>query len=127
MAQGQTTARPTTLSCLISSAAGEFFLAIHIGLRGIARRDQRLDAALGQLRAVLLEAEIQKLAADGVLAAEIVIVPLALVLPTDPSASSWQGLLVAPQGVPLPPECLVATRPAGAAPRPSSRRLMKRP
>ena len=116
MAQGQTTARPTTLSCLISSAAGEFFLAIHIGLRGVASRDQRLDAALGQL---LLEAEIQKLAADGVLAAEIVIVPLALVLPTDPSASSWQGLLVAPQGVPLPPECLVATRPAGAAPHPT--------
>ena len=124
MAQGQTTARPTTLSCLISSAAGEFFLAIHIGLRGVASRDQRLDAALGQL---LLEAEIQKLAADGVLAAEIVIVPLALVLPTDPSASSWQGLLVAPQGVPLPPECLVATRPAGAAHRPASRRVEKRP
>jgi hypothetical protein len=124
VAQGQTTARPTTLSCLISSAAGEFFLAIHIGLRGVASRDQRLDAALGQL---LLEAEIQKLAADGVLAAEIVIVPLALVLPTDPSASSWQGLLVAPQGVPLPPECLVATRPAGAAPRPASRRVEKRP
>ena len=124
MAQGQTTARPTTLSCLISSAAGEFFLAIHIGLRGVASRDQRLDAALGQL---LLEAEIQKLAADGVLAAEIVIVPLALVLPTDPSASSWQGLLVAPQGVPQPPECLVATRPAGAAHRPASRRVEKRP
>ena len=126
MAQGQTTARPTTLSCLISSAAAEFFLAIHIACV-VASRDQRLDAALGQLRAVLLEAEIQKLAADGVLAAEIVIVPLALVLPTDPSASSWQGLLVAPQGVPLPPECLVATRPAGAAPRPASRRLEKRP
>ena len=47
--------------------------------------------------------------------------------PTDPSASSWQGLLVAPEGAPTPPECLVATRPAGAAPRPASRRLMKRP
>src|SRR6185312_16123114 len=47
--------------------------------------------------------------------------------PTDPSASSWQGLLVAPEGAPMPPECLVATRPAGAAPRPASRRLMKRP
>jgi len=29
--------------------------------------------------------------------------------PTDPSASSWQGLLVVPEGAPLPPECLVAT------------------
>ena len=36
--------------------------------------------------------------------------------PTDPSASSWQGLLVAPEGAPMPPGCLVATRPAGAAP-----------
>ena len=36
--------------------------------------------------------------------------------PTDPSASSWPGLLVAPEGAPTPPECLVATRPAGAAP-----------
>ena len=47
--------------------------------------------------------------------------------PTDPSASSWQGLLVAPEGAPMPPECLVATRPAGAAPRPASRRLMIAP
>jgi hypothetical protein len=31
------------------------------------------------------------------------------------------GLLVAPGGAPLPPECLVATRPAGAALRPASR------
>ena len=36
--------------------------------------------------------------------------------PTDPSASSWQGLVVAPEGAPMPPGCLVATRPAGAAP-----------
>src|SRR6185312_2562080 len=42
----------------------------------------------------------------------------------EPSASSWQGLLVAPGGSPLPPECLVATRHARAAPRPASRRLM---
>ena len=47
--------------------------------------------------------------------------------PTDPSASSWQGLLVAPEGAPMPPECLVATRPAGAAPRPASRRLIETP
>ena len=39
--------------------------------------------------------------------------------PTEPSASSWQGLLVVPEGAPLPPGCLVATRPAGAAPRPA--------
>src|SRR6185312_2143589 len=37
----------------------------------------------------------------------------------EPSASSWQGLLVAPGGAPLPPGCLVATRPAGAAPCPA--------
>jgi len=43
------------------------------------------------------------------------------------SASSWQGLLMVPGGAPMPPECLVATRPAGAAPRPASRRLMMRP
>src|SRR6185437_758484 len=49
------------------------------------------------------------------------------IAPTDPSASSWQGLLVAPEGAPMPPECLLARRPAGAAPRPASRRLMKRP
>ena len=49
------------------------------------------------------------------------------IAPTDPSASSWQGLLVAPEGAPMPPECLVATRPAGAAPRPASRRLMNTP
>ena len=47
--------------------------------------------------------------------------------PTEPSASSWQGLLVAPEGAPMPPECFVATKPAGAAPRPASRRLMIAP
>ena len=35
------------------------------------------------------------------------------------SANSWRGLLVVPGGAPMPPECLVATRPAGH--RPSSR------
>jgi hypothetical protein len=39
----------------------------------------------------------------------------------DTSASSWQGLLVVPGGAPMPPECLVATRLAGAAPRPAYR------
>ena len=53
--------------------------------------------------------------------------PSRISAPTDPSASSWQGLLVAPEGAPTPPECLVATRPAGAAPRPASRRLMMAP
>src|SRR5680860_1635400 len=37
----------------------------------------------------------------------------------DLTASSWRGLLVVPGGAPMPPECLVATRPAGAAPRPA--------
>ena len=35
--------------------------------------------------------------------------------------------VVVPGGAPTPPECLVATRPAGAAPRPASRRLMIAP
>src|SRR5665648_305525 len=37
----------------------------------------------------------------------------------DLTASSWRGLLVVPGGAPMPPECLVAKRPAGAAPRPA--------
>jgi hypothetical protein len=38
------------------------------------------------------------------------------------SASSWQGLLVVPGGVPMPPECSCCVHePAGAAPRPASR------
>jgi hypothetical protein len=37
------------------------------------------------------------------------------------SASSWQGLeIVVPGGAPMPPECLVASRPAGAAPHPAA-------
>src|SRR4029078_4625168 len=44
----------------------------------------------------------------------------------EPSASSWQGLLVVPEGAPLPPECLVATRPAGAAPRPAIKPPLER-
>jgi hypothetical protein len=44
------------------------------------------------------------------------------------SASSWQGPLVVPGGAPAPPECrLCVSRPAGAAPRPASRRLAKAP
>jgi hypothetical protein len=43
------------------------------------------------------------------------------------SASSWQGLLLVPGGAPMPPECRVATLPAGAAPRPASWRPMSAP
>jgi hypothetical protein len=43
------------------------------------------------------------------------------------SASSWQGLVLVPGGAPMPPECFVATKPAGAAPRPASRRLIIAP
>ena len=44
------------------------------------------------------------------------------------SASSWQGLLVVPGGAPMPPEYLTCVaKPAGAAPRPASRRLMNAP
>jgi hypothetical protein len=42
------------------------------------------------------------------------------------SSSSWQGLVVVPGGAPLPPECLVATRPAGAAPRPAIKTPLER-
>jgi hypothetical protein len=35
------------------------------------------------------------------------------------SAGSQQGLIVVPGGAPMPPECFVATKPAGAAPRPA--------
>src|SRR5581483_7578679 len=35
------------------------------------------------------------------------------------SASSWRDLLVGPGGAPLPPGSFVATKPAGAAPRPA--------
>ncbi len=38
---------------------------------------------------------------------------------TDPSAGSRRDLLLGPEGAPMPPGCLVATRPAGAAPRPA--------
>ena len=41
------------------------------------------------------------------------------IAPVQMSASSWQGLLMVPGGAPMPPECLVATRPAGAAPHPA--------
>ena len=40
-------------------------------------------------------------------------------LSRDLPASSWRGLVVVPGGAPLPPECFVATRLAGAAPRPA--------
>src|SRR5688572_9859671 len=43
------------------------------------------------------------------------------------SASSWQGLVLVPGGAPMPPECRIAIQPAGAAPRPASRRLMSAP
>ena len=41
-------------------------------------------------------------------------------LPPQTSASSWQGLIVVPGGAPMPPECPLARRPAGAAPRPAN-------
>jgi hypothetical protein len=63
-----------------SLAAEQLFLLIDIFLRGVARRDQRVHAGLGQLGTVLLEADIEKVAADGVLGAEIVVVPLAVLL-----------------------------------------------
>ena len=45
----------------------------------------------------------------------------------DLTASSWRGLLVVPGGAPAPPECFVATRSAGAAPRHTLIRLMNAP
>jgi len=44
------------------------------------------------------------------------------------SASSWQGLVMGTGGAPTPPECLACVaKPAGTAPHPASRRLMKTP
>ena len=48
------------------------------------------------------------------------------VAPIQMSASSWQRLVVVPGGAPLPPKCLVATRPAGAAPRPAIKTPLER-
>ncbi len=45
---------------------------------------------------------------------------------TKSSASSWQDLLVGPGGAPLPPERFVATKPAGAAPRPAFKTPLER-
>src|SRR5579885_1997051 len=42
------------------------------------------------------------------------------------SASSWQDLLVGPGGAPLPPGSFVATKPAGAAPRPAFKTPLER-
>ena len=50
------------------------------------------------------------------------------VLKTTPSASSSQGLVVAPGGAPAPPECVVCeTSPRAPHPVPPSRRLMTAP
>jgi hypothetical protein len=47
---------------------------------------------------------------------------------TNPSASSWQGLLLVPGGAPAPPGCLICvTRPAGAHLIPQHERLMNAP
>ena len=65
---------------MLMLAAQQFLLLIHIFLRGVTRRNQRVHAGLGQLGAVALEAHIEKLGADAKFLAEIVVVPLAILL-----------------------------------------------
>ena len=56
----------------------QLLLLVDIFLRGVAGGDQRVDGGLGQLGAVQLEANVEQLAADRILVAEIMIVPLAI-------------------------------------------------
>ena len=95
-------------SCVRSMGGGAPKGAVHCGVRLRCRRRQ---APSGAPSAAFLQHRA----------------PLRLPAMAGRSASSWQGLLVVPGGAPMPPECLVATRPAGAAPRPASRRLMIAP
>ena len=53
---------------------------IDIFLRNVAGRDQRLDAGLGHVTGVLLEAHVEKRAANPILVAELVVLPGAGIL-----------------------------------------------
>ena len=56
-------------------AAEQLLLLIDIFLRNVAGRDERVDAGLGHVTGVLLEADVEKLAAKPILVAELVVLP----------------------------------------------------
>ena len=58
----------------------QLLLLLDIFLRDVPGGDQGIDASLGQLRGVLLEAHVQELRAEPVLVAELVVLPLAGIL-----------------------------------------------
>ena len=61
-------------------AAEQLLLLIDIFLRNVAGRDERVDAGLGHVTGILLEADIEKLATNPILVAELVVLPGAGVL-----------------------------------------------
>src|SRR3954452_8376568 len=76
-------ARPATLRTSPrrrALAAEQLLLWRDIFLRDVARPGQRLNAALGELGAVALEAHVQELGAEAILVAELIIVPLTFLL-----------------------------------------------
>src|SRR5262249_59556632 len=56
-------------------AAEQFLLLIDIFLGDVPSGDQRVDAGLGHVSGILLEADVEELAADSVLVAELVVLP----------------------------------------------------
>jgi len=56
----------------------QLLLLVDIFLRGVAGGNQCVDGGLGQLGAVQFQAHVEQLAADRILVAEIMIVPLAI-------------------------------------------------
>ena len=61
-------------------AAEQLLLLIDIFLRDVAGRDEGVDAGLGHVTGVLLEADVEKLAAKSILIAELVVLPGAGIL-----------------------------------------------
>ena len=68
-------------SCIRAGLAPQkFLLVIHIFLRDVASRYQRVNAGLGHVLGVLAETNIEKLATDSILVTELVVLPRACVL-----------------------------------------------
>jgi len=60
--------------------AHQLLLLLDIFLGNVAGRDERVDAGFGHITGVLLEADVEKLAANAILIAELVVLPGAGVL-----------------------------------------------
>src|SRR5262245_25931981 len=71
---------PAFAEVMLWLAAEQLLLLIDIFLRHVAGRDERVDAGLGHVTGMLLEAYIEKLAAKPILVAEFVVLPGAGVL-----------------------------------------------